>query len=137
MNRLIVAYVATLVCFCAIDFLWLAFVVRDWYSAEIGGLLRDRPNWPVVVVFYLLYILGVVYLCVRPALNRAPWHQPLLAGALFGLCAYGTYDLTNLATLRGWTMPVAVVDMVWGAVASGAAALFGTMVARAFTGGRR
>lgn len=137
MNRFVVAYVATLLAFCAIDFLWLAFVARDWYHGQVGALLRDPPHWPAAIVFYLLYIVGVVYFCVRPELNRGNWYRPLLAGGLFGLCAYATYDLTNLATLKGWTMAVAVVDTLWGAVATGSAALFGMVLTRAFTGGRR
>lgn len=108
-------HVTTLVVFLAIDMVWLGWIARAFYRAEIGGLLREDVNWAAALLFYVLFIAGLLAFAVIPALDRGVL-RAAVAGGLFGLVAYATYDLTNLATLRGFTVRVAAVDMAWGFV---------------------
>ena len=110
------AYLAALVAFLAIDFVWLKYVALGFYRANIGHLMTDKPNLAVAGLFYLFYVVGVVILAVNPALEKQQWSIALLYGGLLGLVAYGTYDITNLATLKNFPPIVAIVDMMWGTV---------------------
>jgi len=131
MTRIIVAYLATLVAFCAGDFVWLGTVAVGFYQSEVGPLLLATPNWPAAAAFYALYAAGTVFFAVLPALRANAWTKALLHGALFGFFAYATYDLTNLATLRGWSLGVSIVDIAWGTVVTGMAATVGYLCSRA------
>jgi uncharacterized membrane protein len=131
MTRLAVAYVATALVFCMLDFIWLGFVAKGYYQSQVGGLLLEKPNLAVAAAFYALYIVGVLVFAVVPALDAGHWGRALLYGALFGFFAYATYDLTNLATLKGWSAGVALLDLAWGAAVTGAAATSGYFVTRA------
>ena len=133
MTRFAVAYVATLAVFCGLDFLWLGFVAKGYYQSQVGTLLLDKPNWGVAAMFYALYIAGVLIFAVLPALDAGNWGRALLYGALFGFFAYATYDLTNLATLKGWSTGVALLDLAWGAVVTGASATAGFLITRTVT----
>jgi uncharacterized membrane protein len=114
--------------FVAIDAVWLSTVARSVYVAEIGPLLLAKPNLGVAAGFYLLYLVGLMAFVILPAARaNAPLHA-LLYGALFGLVAYATYDLTNLATMKGFTARIAMIDMAWGAALS-ASVSAGTIVA--------
>jgi uncharacterized membrane protein len=126
----IVPFVASLVAFCAGDFVWLGFVARDFYASRIGALLLPEPNLAAASIFYPLYIVGLIVFCVRPALAAGSWRIALLSATLFGLVAYATYDLSNLATLEGWSLAVTLVDIAWGMIVSSAAALAGYAAAR-------
>ena len=117
-----IAYAATAFVFLAIDYVWLAFVAKDFYARSIGHLMRDAPDFGAAAVFYLFYVAGVVFFAVLPAES---WKGALLRGALLGLLAYGTYDMTNLATLKGWPWRMAAVDMAWGAFLTATAAIGG------------
>jgi uncharacterized membrane protein len=130
MTRFAVAYVVTLAVFCGLDFLWLGFVAKGYYQSQLGGLLLDKPNIPVAALFYALYVAGVLVFAVLPALDAGQWSRALLHGALFGFFAYATYDLTNLATLKGWTPSVALLDLAWGTVVTGVSATAGCLVTR-------
>lgn len=118
MRRSLLAYVATAIAFCALDFIWLSTVAPSFYQQQVGALLLAAPRPLPALAFYLLYVAGLVVFCVLPAVDASSWRKAALLGSLFGLVAYATYDLSNLATLKGWTDPVALVDMLWGAVAS-------------------
>ncbi len=120
-----VAYAATAVVFLGIDFVWLSTVATGFYRSRIGALLLEQPNLPVAGLFYLFYVGGIVHFAVMPALHGANWATALLNGALLGLIAYGTYDITNLATLKNWSVSVSVVDMIWGTALTGLAATCG------------
>ena len=100
--------------FCVCDFAWLGWVARGLYAKEVGGLLLARPNIAAAVVFYLLYAAGTQIFCVHPALDAGSWQRAWRASALFGFFAYSTYDLTNLATLKGWSLQITIVDVLWG-----------------------
>jgi len=123
-----VAYAATAVVFLGIDFVWLSIISASFYRNRIGDLLLDQPNLGVAGVFYLVYVAGIVHFAVMPAVNSANWTTALLNGALLGLIAYGTYDMTNLATLKNWSVSVSVVDMMWGTALTAAAATCGYFI---------
>lgn len=128
--RLLFAYAGALVAFALLDLAWLAFVARDFYQARIGALLLAKPNWVAAGLFYLAYPAGVVFFAVAPALDTGSVVRAVAWGALLGTLVYATYDLTNLATLKGWSVPVAILDVAWGAVATAAAAGAGFLLAR-------
>jgi uncharacterized membrane protein len=118
-------YLATLAAFLAVDAVWLALVARTFYRKHIGFLMAPSPNWTAALLFYLLFVVGVLVLAVLPGLETSSFRTTLLRGALFGLIAYATYDLTNLATLKDWPLIVTVVDLIWGTVLSTAVSCAG------------
>jgi uncharacterized membrane protein len=99
--------------FFIIDMIWLGVVARDFYREQIGFLLGP-VNWAAAIVFYLMYIVGIIIFAVTPALQSADWTKALIFGALFGFFTYATYDFTNLATLKDWPFTVVWVDILWG-----------------------
>jgi uncharacterized membrane protein len=111
-------YLATLVAFFAIDMIWLSLVARTFYRKHLGFLLAPNPNWLAAIIFYLLFILGILLFVVLPGLKGNSLRTTLLYAALFGLITYATYDLTNLATVKNWPVLVTVVDLLWGTVLS-------------------
>jgi uncharacterized membrane protein len=112
-------YAVALVTFFVIDLVWLGVVARGFYQTQMGHLMRTNVNWPAAIVFYLIFVTGIVLFVVGPAVERQSLGQAVLFGALFGLVTYAAYDLTNLATLEGFPLTVAVVDMIWGMVLCG------------------
>lgn len=121
----LVAYISTLIAFFAIDMLWLGFVARKFYAQQLGDLMADNPNWLVAFLFYMVYIAGIVFFAVRPALEADQVLKATIYGALFGFFCYATYDLTNLATLRDWPTKMVFVDILWGTVLTGICATAG------------
>lgn len=115
-----------------IDILWLGFFAKDFYRAQIGFLLRTEFNWFAAVLFYLLFIVGILFFAVAPALEAGSWQRAILSGALFGFFAYATYDLTNLATVRDWPILITIVDLAWGTFLSATVATAGYHIARYF-----
>ena len=107
-------YLIALPVFLGIDMIWLSLVAKDFYSKQIGFLMKTNINWTAAIIFYLLFIVGLVLFVISPALDKKSWLQALLLGALFGLITYATYDLTNLATLKNWPLLVTLVDLLWG-----------------------
>lgn len=127
-----VAYAAGAVTFFALDMLWLGVVAREFYRRGYGDMLLDQPLYGPAALFYLAYVAGVVFFAVWPALQGGGWITALGYGALLGLLCYGTYDMTNLATLKGWPVRVAIVDMAWGTILTGTAAVAAYAAARSF-----
>jgi uncharacterized membrane protein len=111
-------YFATLIAFFAIDMIWLGLVARTFYRKYLGFLMAPNPNWLAAIIFYLLFIVGILVFVVIPGLKDDSLKTTLLRAALFGLITYATYDLTNLATLKDWPVLVTVVDMIWGMILS-------------------
>ncbi len=107
-------YLITLPVFFAVDMIWLGIVAKNFYASQIGTLMKTDINWTAAIVFYLLFIVGLVLFVISPALEKSSWTYALFFGALFGLITYATYDLTNLATLKDWPLLVTIVDLVWG-----------------------
>jgi len=131
MMKYVVAYVTAGLTFFFVDLIWLGFVAKSFYRDQIGSLMLEKINIPVAILFYALYVIGVVIFAVSPALHNNSWRTAILFGALFGFFAYSTYDLTNLATLRGWPITLVVVDIAWGAFLTAASATVGFLVTRA------
>ncbi len=107
-------YGVAVVAFLVIDMVWLGVIARSFYRAQIGHLMRDNVNWAAAIAFYLVFVSGIVVLAVWPAIQRQSLGHALVLGALLGLVTYAAYDLTNLATLEGFPLTVALVDLVWG-----------------------
>ena len=124
----VIAYAASAVVFFGLDLLWLGVVARGFYARQMGDLLREQPNLGVAGLFYAVYVGGIVLFAVLPS---GSWRMALLLGLALGLVAYGTYDFTNLATLRRWPVGLALVDLAWGCVLTGLAATAGWLALRA------
>ncbi len=131
MMRWIIAYIASGAAFLAGDIVWLTVMGPRLYRPAIGPLLADKMNPAAAVAFYLLYLVGVVAFGVAPGLREGGWTRSLAWGALFGLIAYATYDLTNQATLKLWPTRLSLADMAWGAAITAAASAAGCAAALA------
>jgi len=130
MTNIILAYISTAIVFAVIDLIWLGHIARNFYFSKIGELISF--NIPAAVVFYVVYIAGILFFSVIPAM-QAPeqgWKIALLLGACFGFFAYATYDLTNLATLKNWPLSLVMVDIAWGTFLTGSSALGGFLLTR-------
>ncbi len=127
----LVAYVGALLALLVIDGVWLGLLMADTYRAWLGGMMLATPRWTPAVLFYLLYAGGLLVFAVLPALRAQRWRMAMGLGGLLGLVAYGTYDLTNLATLKQWPWVLTVVDLAWGTLLSALAA------GAAYAAGRR
>lgn len=130
MKSLAVGYLVALGTLAVLDAVWLGVVSREFYKARMGQLLLDQPLWSVAILFYLVHAAGIAVFAVPPAIAAGTWLAAVLYGALFGFCVYAAYDLTNLATLRGWSMALSLVDLAWGAVVTAAATLAAFLVVR-------
>jgi uncharacterized membrane protein len=109
-------YAVALVAFLVIDLIWLGVVARSFYRDQLGHLLRADVNWAAAMAFYVIFVAGIVVLVVWPAVEQQSLLRAVALGALLGLVTYAAYDLTNLATLKGFPAAVAAVDLAWGAV---------------------
>jgi uncharacterized membrane protein len=127
--RAMAAYLTAALVFCVLDLLWLGIFAKSWYRGQVGDLLLPSPRWDAGVAFYLVYLVGLVLFGVLPALRSGVWTDAPLWGALFGFFTYYTYDMTNLATLKGWTGALVLVDVAWGTVLNGLVALAAWQVA--------
>lgn len=130
MTRHLIAYLATAFVLVALDMLWLRVIAPEWYQQGIGHLMGGQVNLVAAALFYLLFPLGVVIFAVTPSLPHGGLNAVVM-GALFGFFAYATYDLTNLATLKGWPLGLSVIDIAWGSFVSGVSALAGRTAAAA------
>ncbi len=125
MLKFIQLYLVVFASFFVIDMIWLGLVAKKFYKTQLGSMMAKRINWGAAIVFYLLYIFGLIFFVVYPALEQGSWFYALWTGAFFGLICYATYDLSNLATLEGWPKAVTVVDLVWGSSLSAILAIIG------------
>ena len=130
--RHLAAYAAAAVVFLGLDFVWLGVVAKNAYRSWIGHLMRDEIHATAAILFYLVYVVGLLIFAVAPALKDAAWQTAALYGALFGFFAYGTYELTNYATLKDWPVAMVAVDLAWGTALSAVAAVAGYTAARQF-----
>ena len=123
-------YLATLVAFFAVDMLWLGLIARTFYKKHLGYLMAPSVNWTAAIIFYLMFIVGVLVFVVLPGLEKQSLKITLIRAVLFGLITYATYDLTNLATIRDWPLILTLVDLLWGMVLSSLVSMVGFRVAR-------
>ena len=132
MKKHFAAYAATALVLLMLDVLWISGLAQSLYQEGIGHLMAEQPRLGVAALFYALYPVGLLVFVVAPRGVTDGWSVTLVHAALFGLVAYATYDLTNLATLKGWPVGLAILDMAWGCVASCAASAAGKLAFQLF-----
>ncbi|MBK9570815.1 MAG: DUF2177 family protein [Chitinophagaceae bacterium] len=118
-NKLIISYALTAIVFFAVDMVWLGFIAKNLYRKYLGGFLSDKVNWAAAFIFYGLFIIGIFYFAILPAFEKNSVSRAILSGVLFGFFTYATYDLTNLATLKDWPLPIVFIDIAWGMLLTG------------------
>ena len=123
-------YLISFAVFFIIDMVWLGLVAKNFYQTQIGHLMKTDINWAAALIFYLVFLAGIVFFVISPNLANGNWISVLLAGMFFGFVTYATYDLTNLATLKDWPIIVTVVDLVWGSVLSGSVSVITFLIAK-------
>jgi Predicted membrane protein len=116
--------------FLVIDIIWLSFAVKSFYRPNIGHLLLDKPVMWAAGLFYVLYVLGIAIVIIQPSLNSNDLNSVIYKAFIFGLVAYGTYNLTNMATIKGWSPSVVFVDMLWGGTLTAFSSYLGILFAK-------
>ncbi len=129
-TKIIISYLLTAVVFFAIDIVWLGFIAKNLYRKYLGAFISDQVNWTAAIIFYLIYIIGISVFAIYPSANKDSFLHAILLGGLFGAIAYATYDLTNLATLKNWPLPIVFIDIAWGAVLTGMVSLAGFYIVK-------
>jgi uncharacterized membrane protein len=130
-KQMILLYIITLAVFFVIDMIWLGVVAKGFYRRHLGALMSPKVNWISAILFYLLFMVGLLVFVIRPALVAGVPINALFYGALFGLISYATYDLTNLATLKDWPLVVTVIDLIWGTALGGVVSYVSALLGRA------
>ena len=133
-TKYLIGYIATGISFAVIDSVWLRTMYTRLYVPEIGAMLMNGMRLGPAVAFYLFYILGIMVFAVGPALHSGKWQTALIQGAMLGFFCYMTYDLTNYATLKVWSLKVTILDMIWGTFLTGSAAVAGYWITASITG---
>ena len=128
--KLLFSYLLTMLVFFAIDIAWIGGFAKKFYWGNMGSLLKDDINWAAALIFYLLYIVGIFVFAIVPAVDNDSLKTAIIYGGLFGFFCYATYDLTNLATMKGFPMKVAIVDMIWGVILTSSVATAGFYITR-------
>ncbi|MGD1987533.1 MAG: DUF2177 family protein [Desulfobacterales bacterium] len=123
-------YALTVPVFFIIDLIWLGAVAKGFYQKNLSFVLSPQVNWPAAILFYLLYIAGILIFAVVPAVSKDSWQHAMVYGALFGFFTYMTYELTNLALLKDWPLNIVVVDIIWGVVLCTAVATLSFILAK-------
>ena len=113
-------YGIAIVVFLTIDAIWLLLIAKNLYSKYLGYLMAKSPNLLAALVFYLIFVAGMLYFVIMPALNKSSWQDALVSGMFFGLVTYATYDLTNLATVKDWPITITLIDLAWGSFVTAA-----------------
>jgi len=129
-KNIIFSYLLTFVVFLAVDMLWLGLVASSIYQTYLGDFLTDDVNWIAAFIFYFIFVAGVSIFAIYPAVRRGAVKNAILMGALFGFFTYGTYDLTNLATLKSWPIAIVFIDMLWGTFLSAMVSLSGYYIVK-------
>lgn len=123
-------YALTVPIFFIIDILWLGVIAKEFYRRNLDFIFSDQVNWAAAIAFYLMYIAGIIFFAVRPAVSSNSWIQAVYLGALFGFFTYATYDLTNLATIKDWPLVIVAVDILWGTCLCAAVALSSFLISK-------
>lgn len=130
----IAAYLGAAIVFCVLDYIWLTIVAKDFYQTHMGELMAVEIRMVPAVIFYVLYLAGLVVFAISPALREQSWLLAAGLGLGLGIIAYASYDLTNMATLKGWSISLTLVDIAWGAFVSAVSAVAGFYAAKMFAG---
>ncbi len=125
LKSILISYLLTIIVFLMIDLLWLGIIAKNLYQKYLGDFLSDKVNWTAAFIFYFIYVAGISIFAIYPAVQKGSAFNAILMGALFGLFTYATYDLTNLATLKDWPLPIVFIDILWGAILSATVSLAG------------
>jgi uncharacterized membrane protein len=107
-------YLMTVPVFFLVDMIWLGLIARNFYQKHLGFILSPEVNWAAAIIFYLIYIVGIIFFAVIPALEKDSLVRAIVWGGLFGFFTYVTYELTNMALIKGWPLKVVIVDVAWG-----------------------
>lgn len=126
----IYTYLGMLLAFLAVDLLWLGVIAKNIYKNQLGDLMRTNPNWAVAILFYLLFIVGIMIFAVIPGVEKNSLQHTLLYGALFGFFTYMTYELTNYAVIKNWPAGLVPIDIIWGVVLATIVSLAGFLIAK-------
>jgi uncharacterized membrane protein len=118
MLKYLISYIAMIIVMAALDFLWIGYLAKHLYQSGIGHLMADKPNLVAAAVFYLVFCAGLLWFAIIPNLLKPGFTAALVSAAVFGFCAYATYDLSNLATLKAWPLSLTLIDIAWGTFAS-------------------
>ena len=121
-SRILLTYAVSVPVFFAVDMIWLGVIAKGFYRKALEPLLTPNINWTAAIVFYFLFLVGILIFALLPGMEKRSLRYTVLMAALFGFIAYATYDLTNLATLRDWPLLLSMVDMLWGAFLSASTA---------------
>lgn len=119
MLEFIKIFLITFFIFLVIELIWLSVLAKDFYQRELGYIMSSKPNLMATVVFAILFVLGMVFFVIYPAIEGNSWTYSLLVGMFYGIITYSTYTLTNLATLKDWPLKVSIIDLVWGSLLGG------------------
>ena len=117
-ESIIFSYLLTFLVFLIVDMLWLGVIAKGIYQKYLGGFLSDNVNWTAAFIFYFIFVLGISIFAIYPSVDKNSVNNAILMGALFGFFTYATYDLTNLATLKGWPLSIVFIDIIWGSFLS-------------------
>jgi len=128
--KLFISYLLTTLVFFAIDMVWLGFIAKDLYRKYLGNFLSDKVNWTAAIIFYLLFIVGIFYFSILPAVEKNSLTKAIISGAFLGILTYATYDLTNLATLKDWPLTIVFIDIAWGALLTGMVSMAGFYIVK-------
>ena len=131
-KSIIISFLLTFIVFLMIDMLWLGIIAKNLYQKYLGSFLTDKVNWTAAFIFYFIYVVGISIFAIYPAVNKGSAFNAILMGTLFGIFTYATYDLTNLATLKGWPLSIVFIDIFWGAVLSAIVSFSGFHIVKWF-----
>ena len=131
-KSLIISFIIVSKIFLIVDIVWLSITVKSVYRPALGGIIRDKPVMWAAVLFYIIYMIGVALIILKPALANDSIFQALWTGFVFGVAAYGTYNLTNMATINNWSPTIVWIDMIWGGLLTGFSSAFGIYLTKAF-----
>jgi uncharacterized membrane protein len=123
-------YLLTIPIFFLLDLIWLGYIAKGFYRQNLAFILSPEVNWPAAIVFYLIYIVGILFFAVAPAIERSSITRALIWGVSYGFFTYATYDLTNMALIKDWPLKIVVVDILWGMVLCGVVAMLSFVVAK-------
>jgi uncharacterized membrane protein len=126
----IIGYLLTFIVFLVIDMLWLGVISKNIYRKYLSSFLTENINWTAAIIFYLIYVVGISIFAIYPSVNKDSVYNSVLLGALFGFFTYATYDLTNLATLKGWPLPIVIIDIIWGSFLSAVVSFAGFKIVK-------
>ena len=131
-KSLIISFIFVSSIFILLDFVWLSITIKFLYKPALGDLLKDKPLIWAAVLFYVIYMIGLALIILKPALANDSILQALWTGVVFGVVAYGTYNLTNMATIKNWSSTIVWIDMIWGGILTGLSSAVGIYLTKYF-----